>query len=257
MTVALMPEISAGSMLYLASDFHLGAPDAASSLVREKKIVAWLDHVASDATDILLVGDVFDFWFEYKYAIPKGFIRFQGKLAELKDRGIQIRLFTGNHDMWMFDYFSTELGIPVHRNPVICQQNGKKFVIGHGDGLGPGDRQYKILKKIFANPACQWAFQWIHPNVGMWIAQRWSKNSRLHNASKNEDHFLGDKEYLLQYCKSELEKSHVDFFIFGHRHLPLDIDLGQGSRYINLGEWIRFYTYAKIQDGSPSLLTWS
>ncbi len=255
MTV-LTTELPEGKCLYFASDFHLGAPDAASSAARERKLIRWLEHIRSDAAEVYLVGDIFDFWFEYKHVIPKGFTRLLGKLAELSDAGIRIHFFTGNHDMWMFDYFPTELGIELHREPIERIYNGKKWIIGHGDGLGPGDVQYKLLKKIFANPLCQWAFGWLHPNIGMWIAQQWSRKSRLHNLKKEEDHFLGEREYLLAYCKEVLQQRHVDFFIFGHRHLPLDIPLTAESRYVNLGEWIRFFTYARFKSGELELLKW-
>lgn len=253
---APITDLPADKCLYFASDFHLGTPDHASSAERERKLIRWLDHVKQDALEIFLVGDLFDFWFEYRHVVPKGFIRLLGKIAELSDSGIRIHFFTGNHDMWMFDYFPTELGVELHTQPIVRVFQGKSIMIGHGDGLGPGDSQYKFLKRVFANPICQWAFGWLHPNVGMWIAEQWSRKSRLHNLSKNEDRFLGEKEYLLAYCKDELKSRHIDFFVFGHRHLPLDILLPQSSRYINLGEWIRFYTYARYQSGEMSLLTW-
>ncbi|MBX2964063.1 MAG: UDP-2,3-diacylglucosamine diphosphatase [Cyclobacteriaceae bacterium] len=242
-------EVSLGNKkLFFASDFHLGVPDHASSLEREKRIVKWLDEVKHEAHTIYLLGDIFDFWFEYKHAIPKGFIRLQGKLAELSDAGIPIVFFTGNHDMWMFDYFQKELGIPIYREPIALACNQQKLMIGHGDGLGPGDTSYKILKKFFNSKVCQWLFARLHPNLGIGIAQIWSRKSRISN-TKREEKFEGEEnEFLLTYCK-ELEKSvHHDFYIFGHRHLPLDLKVGENSRYINLGEWVHFNTYA-VYDG--------
>lgn len=236
-----------GKKVYFASDFHLGVPDAATSLAREKKIVKWLDMARKDAAAILLLGDIFDFWFEYKHAIPKGFIRLQGKLAEITDAGIPVIFFTGNHDMWMFDYFTKELNIPILRDPISTEIGGKKFHIGHGDGLGPGDHTYKVLKRVFNNKACQWLFARIHPNLGIGVANMWSRRSRISNIKKDED-FLGDKEWLIQYCKEVESNQHHDYYIFGHRHLPLDISITDASRYLNLGEWVNFCTYG-VYDG--------
>lgn len=241
-------ELAPGKKVYFASDFHLGVPDAAASRARETKIVRWLDQVKHDAAAILLLGDIFDFWFEYRHTIPKGFIRLQGKLAELTDSGIPVLFFTGNHDMWMFDYFPTELNIPILREPISTVFGGKTFYIGHGDGLGPGDHTYKIIKKVFANKACQWAFARIHPNLGIGLANMWSRRSRSSNVKKNEA-FLGEDEWLLQYCREVEAKQHHDFYIFGHRHLPLDLPIGEESRYVNLGEWVNFCSYG-VYDGA-------
>lgn len=234
--------------IYFASDFHLGVPAGKPSREREKRIVRWLESIEEDAQEIFLVGDVFDFWFEYKRAIPKGFVRLQGKLAELSDRGIPIHLFTGNHDMWIFDYLPDELGVQLYREPIEREWNGKKFMIGHGDGLGPGDHGYKFIKKVFANKMCQWLFARLHPNFGIWLAQSFSQKSRLANADADEIFEGAEKEWLYQYCQEELGKKHYDYFIFGHRHLPLDLEVGEKSRYINLGEWLHYNTYA-VFDG--------
>lgn len=234
------------SKIYFASDFHFGVPDHTKSREREDFVVSWLDEIRKDAAEIYLIGDVFDFWFEYSAVIPKGFIRFQGKLAELADSGIKITLFKGNHDMWMFDYFVKELGVQIVSDELILERKGKKFYLHHGDGLGPGDSKYKILKKIFRSTFCQWLFARIHPNFGVRIAKKWSKYSRLQNNQKEEFQDLS-KEWLIAYCKELLLKEHYDFLIFGHRHLPLDVALGE-SRYINLGEWMNFNSYA-VFDG--------
>ncbi len=242
--------------IYFASDFHLGVPNYTSSLAREKRIIAWLDQIKRDAHSIYLLGDIFDFWFEYKHAIPKGFIRFQGKLAELRDAGIPIYFFTGNHDMWMFDYFTKELDIVIYREPQMLHINGKVFLIGHGDGLGPGDSMYKIQKMFFNSKVCQWLFARIHPNLGMGIAQLWSKQSRLAN-TKREEKFNGEEnEFLLSYCKTIEKETHHDFYVFGHRHLPLDLEVGVNSRYINLGEWVHFNTYAEFDGQAVALKTY-
>lgn len=234
--------------IYFASDFHLGVDAKLTSKEREKQIVRWLDQVKDDADAIYLVGDLFDFWFEYKTVIPKGYVRLLGKLAELRDDGIPIYFFTGNHDMWMFHYFEDELGIPIYRQPIIREIYGKTFFIGHGDGLGPGDHGYKFIKKVFANPLCQWLFERLHPNFGIWLADFWSGKSR--RAKSANKPFLGEKrEYLVQYCQRKLDEIEADYFIFGHRHLPIDYLLKNGrSRYINLGEWLNFNSYA-VFDG--------
>lgn len=234
--------------IYFAADFHLGVPDHASSLKRERQIIQWLESVRHDAHSIYLLGDIFDFWFEYKHTIPKGFVRLLGKLAELRDAGIPVIFFTGNHDMWMFDYFPQELDIPIYRHPQILQVGGQKLMIGHGDGLGPGDQTYKVLKRFFNSKVCQWLFARIHPNLGMAIANRWSRKSRITN-SKRDESFQGESgEYLWIYCKEMEKTTHHDFYIFGHRHLPLHLQVAPNSTYINVGEWVHSKTYA-VYDG--------
>ncbi len=229
--------------IYFASDFHLGAPDYEDSLVREKLLVKWMDEIKPHAEALFLLGDVFDFWFEYKKAVPKGFVRFLGKITEFTDDGIPVHFFTGNHDMWIFDYLPKETGIILHRGPYIMEVGGRKFYIAHGDGLGPGDRGYKILKKIFRNPLSQWLFGWLHPNVGVWIARKWSHSSRIANGEPDE--FRGEeKEFLAQYAREILEINFYDYFIFGHRHTPIDYKLTSESRFINLGDWIKHFSYA-------------
>lgn len=238
-----------GKKIYFASDFHLGVPTPEASLDREKRIVRWLEAVRHDAHSIYLLGDIFDFWFEYRHTIPKGFVRLQGKLAELRDANIPIKFFTGNHDMWMFDYFEKELAIPVYRAPQVLVVGNQKLMVGHGDGLGPGDHKYKIIKRFFDSRLCQWLFARIHPNLGIGIAKMWSKKSRISNDKKGEEQFKGeDNEYLLIYCREVEKREHHDFYLFGHRHLPLDIDINGKSRYINIGEWVNFNTYG-VYDG--------
>ncbi|TVR87724.1 MAG: UDP-2,3-diacylglucosamine diphosphatase [Saprospirales bacterium] len=235
--------------IYFASDFHLGLDaEALTNRQRERIICRWLDTIARDASEIYLVGDLFDFWFEYQTVIPKGHTRFLGKLAELSDSGIDISVFSGNHDMWMFGYFEEELGIPVFHKQVVREWNGKRFFIGHGDGLGPGDRGYKRLKKVFRNRLCQWLFARLHPNFGITLANFWSGKSRAHS---KRDEFLGaDREWLVQYCERKLtEDPTINYFVFGHRHLPIQHTLENGkSVYINLGDWIHHFTYA-VFDG--------
>jgi UDP-2,3-diacylglucosamine hydrolase len=240
--------ISNNKKIYFLSDFHLGAPNAQVSLIRERKIVQFLDEIKHDAQQIFIVGDLFDFWYEYKKVVPRGYVRILGKLAELTDSGIDIHFFVGNHDMWMNDYFQKELNIPVYFEPKTFEFNNKKFMIGHGDGLGPGDAGYKFIKKIFRNKICQFVFGILPPYIGMGIAHYFSNKSRSREDS-NIEVFLGEEnEWLLTYSKEVLQKEHFDYFIFGHRHLPIDFSLNENSRYINLGEWINYNSYA-VFDG--------
>ncbi|MEY4884749.1 MAG: hypothetical protein RL151_58 [Bacteroidota bacterium] len=250
-------EIPAGKKVYFLSDFHLGAPDRQSSLDRERKIVRFLDAARADAAMILIVGDMFDFWFEYRKVVPKGYVRILGKLAEITDSGIPVHFFIGNHDMWMSGYFETELNIPVFDAPCDYQFSGFRFHIGHGDGLGPGDHGYKFLKKIFRNPVCRWLFGLIPPAIGIGLADYFSRRSRA-LTGHTEDQFLGaDREWLVSYCHDVLKEKQVDFFIFGHRHLPIDFRLTEESRYVNLGDWIRYDTYAVFDGLNLSLLSYA
>ncbi len=242
-----------GKKIYFASDNHLGAPDRETSIPREKKFVAWLDQIKQDAAVLFLLGDLFDFWFEYRTVVPKGFTRTLGKLAEITDAGIPVYYFVGNHDLWMDGYFEEELQIPVYHSPRQFKLNDVSFFIGHGDGLGPGDKGYKRMKKLFTNKVAKWFFRWLHPDWGVKLAQYFSVKNRL--ISGEEDiKFLGEeKEWLVQYSKRKLEQNHYDYFIFGHRHLPMEIDLNGSSTYINLGDWITYYTYAEFDGANLSL----
>lgn len=240
--------LSPGKNIYFASDFHLGVPAGEQSKAREKRVIDWLTSIEDTAQEIYLVGDIFDFWFEYKQAIPKGFVRFQGKIAALVEKGIKIYFFTGNHDMWMFDYFEKELGVSIIRQPIERSWNNQSFLIGHGDGLGPGDKTYKLLKRVFAARWSQWCFARLHPNFGIGLANYFSRKSRAATGDSDSKFNGNENEWLYLYCKEQLEKQHYDYFIFGHRHLPLDIQLNENSRYLNLGEWINYNTYA-IFDG--------
>lgn len=247
--------MAARKNIYFASDFHLGVPLRDKSYTREKQLVQWLDSIKTDAAELYLMGDIFDFWFEYATVVPKGFIRFLGKLAELADSGVNIILFKGNHDMWMFGYLQDQLGATIIENELVITRGGKTFYLHHGDGLGPGDRKYKTLKKIFRSRICQWLFARLHPNLGIGIAQRWSARSRI--ASGGKETFQGeDREWLVLYAEELIKKEHYDYLIFGHRHLPLDITLSNGSRYINLGEWINYNTYAVFDGEKLELKTW-
>lgn len=238
--------MTSGKKIYFASDFHLGLGSVEETKKREFLLVKWLDSIKADAEEVFLVGDLFDVWFEYKRVVPKGHIRFLAKVAEFTDAGIPVHVFTGNHDMWMFDYLEKELGVKIHREPVTRQFNGKHFFIGHGDGLGPGDRGYKFIKKVFRNKVCQWLFARFHPNFGIWLATYFSEKGAGKRETENK--YMGDdKEYLVLFCNAHLKDFQTDYFVFGHRHLPLIKQIQQAS-YINLGDWVKYNSYG-VFDG--------
>ena len=240
--------------IYFASDFHLGLDSPKPSREREKIIVRWLDEIQNDTEELYLLGDIFDYWFEYKRAIPKGYTRFLAKIAEFVDNNIPVHFFTGNHDMWMFDYLENEIGISIHRKPVMKQIKNRTFLLGHGDGLGPGDRGYKFIKKIFSSKINQWLFARLHPDFGLWLMKKSSQKSR--ESEREVIPFLGgEKEWLIQYAERKLTSSYFDYCIFGHRHLPIDYTLqNKKSRYINTGDWFLNYSYAKFDNDTLELL---
>ncbi len=248
-------QLPAGKKIYFASDLHLGAPNREKSLKREKLFVQWLDEIKADAAILYLVGDVFDFWFEYKKAVPRGYVRLLGKLAELSDAGIALHIFTGNHDMWIFDYLPEELGARIHREPIRKTYNGKNFYIGHGDGLGPGDHGYKFIKKVFQNPFCRWAFARLHPNFGIGLADFFSKTSRAKTGESDATYLGEEKEWLAIYAREIAQTEEVDYFLFGHRHLPLKIPLEKKAVYYNLGDWLTYYTYGAFDGTAFQLKT--
>jgi UDP-2,3-diacylglucosamine hydrolase len=241
-------EIPEGKKVYFASDNHLGAPTREKSILREKKFVRWLDYIEKDAAAIFLLGDLFDFWFEYKEVVPKGFVRVLGKLAQLTDAGIPVYFFVGNHDLWMQNYFQEELNISVYHKPKVFEFNNKKFFIGHGDGLGPHDKGYKRMKKVFVHPLSKWLYRWLHPDIGVRLAKHLSVKNKLISGD-DDAKFLGEEnEWLVKYAKRKLDIQHYDYFLFGHRHLPMEINLKENTTYINTGDWIKYYTYA-VYDG--------
>jgi UDP-2,3-diacylglucosamine hydrolase len=249
-------ELAPGKKIYFLSDFHLGAPNVLESRKREDRLVHFLNESRKDAAAFFIVGDIFDFWFEYKTVVPKGFLRILGCLAQISDAGIPIHIFTGNHDLWMHDYLSKELNASIYFEPHHFELGNKQFYIGHGDGLGPGDKGYKRLKKIFTNPICKWLFRWLHPDAGIRLANYFSAKSRAKTGTADEV-FLGeDKEWLIIYCKEQALKMKVDYFVFGHRHFAIDFDINEHCKYINLGDWIRLNTYAVFDGNTLSLLKW-
>jgi len=246
-------ELPSNKKLYFASDFHLGIPGKTESDLREQKIINWLQHVSKDAAAIFLVGDLFDFWFEYKTVIPRGHIRFQGKLAELVDREIPVHVFLGNHDLWLKEYLAEEIGVKIHKDLVKLNVNDKSFLIGHGDGLGPGDLSFKIKKSIFVNPFFQWLFRWIHPDIGVRFAKYLSTRSR--SKGSDEPFESKEKEALWQFASEINQKSAYDYYVFGDRHVPLQIQVDDNSTYFNLGEWISQCNYLEFDGSNATLKT--
>jgi UDP-2,3-diacylglucosamine hydrolase len=240
--------LNTSKKIYFASDFHLGAPNQAASVEREKKIVRWLRQSAADARQFYILGDLFDFWYEYAYTVPKGYTRLIGTLAEITDSGIPIEIFTGNHDLWMKNYLTHEAGLKIHYKPQFVTMDGMQFYLAHGDGLGPGDAGFKRMKKIFTNPAAQWIYSRLHPNLGIGLATWLSRRSRRLTGVQDAQ-FLGeDKEWLILHSREILQQRHVDYFVYGHRHFPMMLPLNEKSIYINLGDWITYFTYG-VWDG--------
>jgi len=231
--------------IYFISDVHLGAPALKDNPEREKRFAGWLSEVSRDAAAIFLMGDIFDFWFEYRKVVPRGFTRVLGKIAEITDQGIPVHFFTGNHDVWVFDYLPEETGMVIHRDSYSAELMGKKFYLAHGDGLDENDKGYLLLKKIFTNRLLQWLFARLHPNFAFSLAHRWSKNSRL---AKKDTGFNAEEEGMFRFAATVLEKEYFDYFVFGHRHRMADIPMKGGTRFILLGEWIRTFSYG-VFDG--------
>ena len=245
-------KLNKGKSIYFSSDNHLGAPNFSESIIREKLFVSWLDIIKKDAQVIFLLGDLFDFWFEYYNSVPKGFTRVLGKLAELSDSGIKIYFFVGNHDYWTRDYFTKEIGMEVIKKPTEFKINNKLFFIGHGDGLGPGDFKYKFLKRIFRNPLFIFLFRINYPWFGIPLGNFFSRKNKI--LSGNNIKFISkENEILYHFCKKKLNVKHYDFFVFGHRHLPLKIELGNNSYYFNTGDWINHYSFLHFKDDSLEL----
>ena len=245
-------KLNKGKSIYFSSDNHLGAPNYSDSLIREKLFISWLEKIKTDAQVIFLLGDLFDFWFEYYKSVPKGFTRVLGKLAELSDSGIKIYFFVGNHDYWTRNYFQKEIGMEVLKKPTEFKINNKLFFIGHGDGLGPGDFKYKFLKRIFRNPLFIFLFRINYPWFGIPLGNFFSRKNKI--LSGNNIKFISkENEILYHFCKKKLNVKHYDFFVFGHRHLPLKIELGNNSYYFNTGDWINHYSFLHFKDDSLEL----
>lgn len=241
-------------MLYFAGDFHLGVPTTESSKQREADLCRWLEYCAAEGNEIYLLGDTLDFWFEYKQAVPKGFVRLFGTLASITDRGIPVTLFKGNHDMWMFDYLEKECGVKIVSDELVFERNGKKFFLHHGDGLGPGDGMYKFIRSVFRSAWAQWMFARLHPNLGIALGKYLSRRSRISQKDRYDAYAGDDKEFITQFCKQH--QAQYNYMIFGHRHLVLDIKIGENCRYINTGEWVNGRHYAVFDGQNLEIKTW-
>jgi len=235
--------------IYFISDLHLGLYPPEKSIEREKFVVQWLGSVKDNMSELYLLGDIFDFWHEYRHVIPRGHTRFLGKLAELSDSGVKLHFFTGNHDVWVYDYLPGEIGLKLYRKQQIRDINGLRFFIAHGDGLGPGDGGYKFLKSLFTNRVLQWLFARIHPNAALAFGRWWSKNSRYAKGIVAEPYRGDENEFQIVFARQTIKREHFDYFIFGHRHIPFDVKIGEATRVINLGDWISHFSYA-VWDGN-------
>ena len=245
-----------GKKIYFASDLHLGAPYIKDPREHEVRFVRWLDTIKDDAESIYLLGDIFDFWYEYKYSIPKGFTRFFGKLSELTDSGIDVHIFTGNHDVWLFDYLPTECGVTVHERELVTLFGNKKFFLAHGDELGTFDMAYLFMKKLFRNKFAQWCFSKLHPDIAIGFAKWWSVKSRAKNEKSHKTEYQGDdKEWPVLFAKDFIkENPDIDYFIFGHRHIAKEIPItGSASMIIYLGDWVKNFSYAEFDGKKVSL----
>ena len=235
-------------MIYFLSDAHLGSLIVRDPRAHEKKLVDWLDKVKTDATAIYLLGDLFDFWFEYHTVVPKGFVRFLGKLAEITDSGIEVHFFTGNHDIWTFGYLENEVGLIVHREPQTVQLGNKRFFLAHGDGLHAEDRGFELLRKVFHSRTAQNLFRYIPAELGQKFGYSWSKSNRM-KILHIENKFQGEaNENLVVFAKKYVETHNVDFLIFGHRHIALDLQLKDQKRVIILGDFVGIFSYG-VFDG--------
>jgi UDP-2,3-diacylglucosamine hydrolase len=245
-----LSELARGKKVYFASDSHFGVPSKEKSLERERLFIKWLDEIKEDAAEIYLMGDLFEFWFEYKTVIQKGYVRLFGKLAEISDSGIPVCFFRGNHDVWAFDYFEKELNIKIYPDTLIKEIGNKTFFLGHGDGLGKGDNGYKFLKKVFRNRFNQWLFRWVHPDIGTAMGLYWTEKSRAANVNKGlEEVNRAGIERISGFCRSMIEKGEkIDYFIFGHIHKPNIEDINGKAKYFSIGDWITNFSYV-VFDG--------
>ena len=231
---------------YFISDLHLGASylDTRQS---EQKVIDWLNSIKSSAKRLIFLGDILDYWYEYRHVVPRGYIRFFGKLAELSDSGIEIHWFTGNHDIWIFDYLPAELGITLHRTNEVLDIDGHSFFLSHGDEVGERKWSFRFIQWLFRNKVAQWCYSWIHPDLTMILAHKWSSSSRKKNNQKGEEHFRGEKhEPLVRFAKEYIKNNNVEYLIFGHRHILLDLMLTRNNRMVILGDWIKHFSYASF-----------
>ncbi len=241
--------ISPQKKVFFVSDLHLGLDAQKTSKERELLFIKWLDKIKPETEALFILGDLFDYWFEYKHTVPKGYVRLLGKLAEFTDNGIPVYFFTGNHDMWMRDYFEKELDIPTYKTPQIFSINHKNLLIGHGDGLGPGDKNYKRLKKLFTHPVAQFLYRWLHPDIGLRLIKYFSQKNKLISGEYDQQFHGEEREWLYLYAKKYLQKNPtIHYFLFGHRHLPLKMKINEKSLYYNTGDWLQYFSWLEMND---------
>lgn len=242
---------------YFVSDVHLGAPAMKNNPEREKLFASWLDEVAKDASAIYMLGDIFDFWYEYKKVVPRGFVRVLGKMAELTDKGIPIYYFTGNHDVWVFDYLPSETGVIIQREPIIKNIGKKTFFLGHGDGLDKSEKGYLFLKRLFTSKSAQFLFSRLHPNLAIWFGHEWAKKSRISKGTEPE--FVKDlnSESAVRFANEFSKNNKIDIYIFGHRHFLLKEKLASDAEIVMLGEWFNFFSYAEFDGNNIELKKYS
>lgn len=241
--------------VYFLSDAHLGSRAIEHRRTQERKLVRFLDDIKDKASAIYLLGDIFDFWYEYKEVVPKGYTRFLGKISEITDMGVEVHFFIGNHDIWCDDYLEKECGVIMHRSPFTVDMNGKVFYLAHGDGLGDPSKSFRILRKMFHSKFLRKCFSSLHPRWGVDFGLNWAKHSREKRVNGKDPEFMGEKnEFLVRFSKEYLEKHpDINFFIFGHRHIMLDLMLSRTTRTIILGDWINYFSYA-VFDGEHLFL---
>ncbi len=241
--------------VYFLSDAHLGSLAYAHKRMQERRLVNFLESIKHKAAAVYLLGDMFDFWHEYRTVVPKGFTRFLGKISELTDLGIEVHFFTGNHDIWMGDYLEKECGVTLHREGAVLEIYGSLFYLAHGDGLGFESHSFKLLRGIFHNRICQCLFAALHPRWGVAFGREWARRSRLKRKDGKEPPFMGeDKEPLIKFSKEYLQTHpDINYFVFGHRHIQLDLLLNGKTRMLILGDWISQFSYA-VFDGEHLFL---
>ena len=241
--------------IYFLSDAHLGSWAIDHKRMQERRLVRFLDSIKEKAAAVYLLGDMFDFWYEYRFTVPKGYTRFLGKLSELTDMGVEVHYFTGNHDIWAYDYLARECGVILHKQALTTEIYGHEFFLAHGDGMGDPDKSFKFLRAVFHNRVCQWLFSGLHPRWGMWFGHTWAKHSRIKHEANGVDPYMGEvKEHLVLYTKKYIQyHPNVDYFIYGHRHIELDLQLTKKARVLILGDWISQFTYV-VYDGQHLFL---
>lgn len=236
---------------YFISDVHLGLGSHEKEKAKEDRLLAFLASILPSATTLFIVGDLFDFWFEYKTVIPKGFHRTLAALQAFTDKGVPVHYLAGNHDFWMGDFFTTELGITMHLDPFDIVVDGKNIHLHHGDGLAANDLGYRLIKPILRSRLNIRLYRWLHPDIGVRLARGSSRSSREYTANKD----YGEGEGMHAYAAEKIKEG-CDIVVMGHKHSPAFEKIGSGV-YVNLGDWITSHTYAELHQGEIALRSWN